>query len=110
MNCCKDKVYVDVWLPYYKQGDDLHSCLEGNAPWEAMRKHANMLGCAQHILENISTYIEGQEVEVHADTHHIGLEVSKELADILVKEKLATFSDWGDEEDEGCCGHCGCGE
>lgn len=95
------KVNVDVWLPYYKQGDDLHSCLEGSTPWEAMRKHANLLECAKNTLEKIADYIEGKDVEVYADTHLIGLELNKEIADILVKEGLATIPEWIDEEYEG---------
>lgn len=109
MTCCKDKTYVEVWLPYFKQGDDLAHCLDvTNTPTEAMNKHAEMLRVAAEVLENVGALIYGHEVKVDADTHLIGLSLSKDLSQTLVDAKLAHVPEYLDEiEDEECCGRCG---
>jgi len=93
-------MYVEVCLPYYKQGDDLAHCLEGATPYEALLKHADMMNDTKNILLQIAEVIKEDNIEIEADTHHIGLTVSEAIANLLVEKELAYVSEYLDEEEQ----------
>lgn len=109
MTCCKDKTYVEVWLPYFKQGDDLANCLDiTNTPTQAMNRHAKMLRDSAKVLENIGARIYGAEVKIDAETHFIGMTLTKDLAQSLIDTGLVVHRpEYLDEIGEECCGRCG---
>jgi hypothetical protein len=108
MTCCKDKTYVEVWLPYFKQGDDLANYLNDcETPTEAMNQHAEMLRQSALQLDNIAALIAGKNSEIYANTHHISLITDNETAKALVEANLAFIpEDMEDECNEECCGQC----
>ena len=77
-----------IWLPYYKQGDDLAHCLKDNGPQQALREHAEVLMCAAKQLTDIADLVGDTEIELDADTHHIGISGPQELLDLLVEKEL----------------------
>lgn len=94
--------YVGIHLAYYKQGDDLQSCLDdAKSPESAFRLHAEMLrGDADH-LDRIADMIGDEEVVVEAGTHMIAIECSEGLAQRLVEADLATIPEEFQEDEEG---------
>ena len=118
------KKYYELWLPYFKQGSDLAHCLEEckNEPRpnaEAMLMHADSLEEAARMLKALAVYAVEHEMDIHADTHHIGIEMDEEIGNKLVEEGLLNFDpfeeeEW-DEEDDFCedgdfCEECNCEE
>lgn len=93
--------YVEVNLPYFKQGDDLGWALENSTTaQEAFLKHAEMLREAADKLTTIAKYLEEVEKEnVYADTHHIGMTLPDDLATLLIDKELVEPDPW-DGEDE----------
>lgn len=93
---------VEIILPYFKQGDDLAGFLENynNIP-EALTAHANALEIAAQQLKDIRDTIKDNEVEIDAQTHHISITCSKELAEKLINKELGEKIDneFYDEED-----------
>jgi len=113
--------HADVYMPYYKQGDDLHSCLEqtNGDPIKAFRLHAEYMHSAAKLSEDIADFLEKYQnsdacvavanalqeknlIEVSADTHHISISADSDLILQLVERfKDAGVSLYEDEfEDE----------
>ena len=92
------KVYVEIRLGYYKQGDDMACYLKDTkSPEAAFRSHSeNMRSVAEH-LDKIASMIKGHKVKVEADTHMIGIYCDQNLADALIKAELADKNPMEDE-------------
>lgn len=92
--------YLEIHLPYFKQGDDLNCCLDSEkTKREAFFAHAEMLNYAASQLKKIGELID-ETVEVDADTHHIGINCSDEIAEKLISLELAEVPEWLEEDDE----------
>ena len=73
--------YYTLWLPYFKQGDDLNQCLEQahDDIYKALRFHADQLAEACKILSKLSDIAKDYKIDIDADTHHIVSAVAKKL-------------------------------
>ena len=81
---------VEIHLGYYKQGDDLGSCLgETKTPQEALKAHAEQMRSVAEHLDKIATIVGNSSIEIQADTHFIALTCEKALAQKLIKAKVA---------------------
>jgi hypothetical protein len=95
------KQYLDVHLDYFKQGDDLNHCLSQAAnPQEALKMHADAMRSVAEHLDKIAAMVEGQSIEIDADTHHIGLACEEELAKKLIEAELADRVDYDEDVEE----------
>ncbi len=95
---------VEIYLGYFKQGDDLNSCLEATSNnVDAFHMHAKRLyDCAKHldkIAEVLKSYPDAK-MQVDANVHFITMDGSKEILDVLVEKELASVPEWDDEEEE----------
>jgi len=103
----KDKKFVEIWLPMFKQGDDLAHHLEhSSSPAEAFEGHAAQMVVVSNQLRAIAAAIRETEtnstglVDVEAGTHFIGLTGPNHLISRLLKEELAHESEWEDDEED----------
>lgn len=99
----KNADHVEVHLGYYKQGDDMYGCIvEKNGRVDIKATIANHV----KLLESVVTHLnelnklipEDNDLELHADTHFIGLSGNKEVLQKLVDAKLANFDDFDDDD------------
>ena len=96
------KQYLDVHLGYFKQGDDLGHCLSNtDSPQEALKMHANNMRSVAEHLDKIAAIVEGQTVDIDADTHHIGLACDEDIAKKLLDAELAEKVDYDEGDYEG---------
>lgn len=98
--------YVFLYMPYYKQGDDLHFFLEkaeGDVS-TALRMYAEMLNDASNLIDNINNRLEEYDatdkVEIEADTHMIMISGPANILQKLVDEGLVQEDPFADEYDE----------
>lgn len=78
----KNLLTAEVYLGYFKQGDDLAAFFrQCNDPVKALRMHSAMLLESVNTLNRLIDEIEksGQNVEICADTHYIGITASEDL-------------------------------
>lgn len=112
----KVKNYAEIWLAYFKQGDDLASHLEDNAPADAFREHATRMKAVSEHLDAIADEVmmyNQEDIKVEADTHHIGISGPEALITTLLEKELADYPDYIEEiyEEEECdCEECTCKE
>lgn len=88
--------YVNLWLNYFKQGDDMYCCLENtDTLQEAFTSHAELMRSVAMHLEEVASYLKGHEdkIEIHADTHHIGIELPTDLANLLIEKELVHYDE-----------------
>ena len=92
---------VEVYLGYWKKGDDLAFCVDevGNNA-EAILEHSNMLMGASWQLNEIYKILQGKEIDICADTHYIAIECDDEAAQQLVDKDLVEFPEDWDEDEE----------
>lgn len=100
--------YYDLWLPYFKQGDDISHFFEQNKkkfsePKEVSKQsfieHAELLEHTANILRKVAEYTDQGLLLEDAMTHHIGVSCPEELGEVLVKENILYFFDDEYEED-----------
>jgi hypothetical protein len=97
------KFYYTLFLPVFKQGDDLsHHQNQNNPPNQAKAFSglAEQYISAAEICRKMSKVLEtSPEIEVEADTHHIGLFGPVNLLDPLVEEGILSKDEVEDDED-----------
>lgn len=92
--------YATITLPYYKQGSDLSGFLDScSTISEALKAHARMLEGAVSILRDVDVIISTEDIEIYADTHHIGISGPDEVIDRLIESGCAEIDE--DDEDDG---------
>ena len=92
--------FVEIHLPYFKQGDDLSGCLKDAASVaDALEQHALLMDAAARQLRAVKDLVTGQPVEVQADTHSITMAGPPALMDRLVAEELACEDEFDDEDE-----------
>lgn len=96
---------VDIWLPYFKQGDDLGHCLDyfkGDIP-AALEADASNLKAAAQTLLRIKEIIEEtdttDQVSIYADTHHIDLTGPDDVIQCLINEGIGEEPEYWEEEE-----------
>ncbi len=109
-----DKKNYVLNLPYWKQGTDLGSAIdhvtkdmledesrfEGDPKVIGIRFHADNLRSAASLLDELAEVAMVHEIEIFADTHHIGVCVEEEAVKntIMLKEGFLILDDFGEEE------------
>lgn len=90
---------VEVCLGYYKQGDDLHSCVQkvGNSARAFDELHCRLTSVLNH-LDELFQCLMYEKIEIEADTHYIGITCEDEIAQKLVDEDLAYFPEYEDAD------------
>ncbi len=91
-----------IFLPYFKQGDDLGYHLQNSSSLsEALENHAKQMDTVAQVLRQVESVIRNEpSVEIQADTHMIFLTGPTELVDVLVKEELASYDEFEDDEED----------
>lgn len=91
---------AEFGLPYWKQGDDLHLYLEDcDSIGEALELHAQAMDAAAAKLRELKATIEGHDVVIYADCHHIEVDGDDELIRKLVEQELVELRPGCDDED-----------
>lgn len=103
-----------LWLPYYKQGDDLSHYLYASYEAEesgdtgsteqqtkAIESHIGLLTSAIAMLTELKPYVADGRIKIEiADTHHIEVSAPVELGNSLVEAGLLTAINWMEDEEE----------
>lgn len=84
--------YYNLFLPVFKQGDDLSVHLENSKhPAEAFLALAEQYKDAAKICEIVSNSIKNiNDITVDANTHYIGIRVNGSKIKKLLKQKIIT--------------------
>ena len=95
------KKRVQISLGYFKQGDDLNSCLEkAGDPHEALKVHAEQLRSVAEHLDKLAEMVEGHEISIEADTHMIMMTCEEELAIKLLKADMVDEDSCEEDEED----------
>lgn len=93
-----------LWLPYFKQGDDMHASLAIGTNGKldvktTLDNHISLLKGSIDILEKIRDSIpENKEFSIHADTHYIAITGDQYIIERLQNNNLLEQSDELSEE------------
>lgn len=95
--------YYNLFLPVYKQGDDLASCLDDNKgdPVKGFLDLAEQYDSAAQICREVADVLAlSKTTHVQADTHFIGLELDPTIAEPLVEKGLLREEEEEYDEEE----------
>lgn len=94
-----------LFLPVFKQGDDLSHCLEANnghpikAFVELAEQYKTAADICQSVIFALSNLEDLDNVEVSGDTHSIYITVEESIAQSLVRESILIEEDFSEEDD-----------
>mgnify|MGYP001558282502 CR=1 FL=1 len=135
MKKVSDTTHIEVHLGYFKQGCDMHCCLEQESSLPgAFRLHSLMMKDVAKHLEGVAGILDQNpeltaKTTMDADTHMIWMEAPNALAQQLIDAGLAELDPFAEEEEEweedeeieedeedgtcceencGCDGNCNC--
>jgi hypothetical protein len=101
------KTYATLYLPYHKQGDDLHKSLvkEGGKVNSkvTLSNHIRLLQESIDKLQALHDALQDDDnVELDGDTHHISVMGDKEAIERLLEKNLVERDDeyWGESEEK----------
>lgn len=84
---------VSIFLPVWKQGDDLSNCIKDDHPSEAFRRLAERYEVTSYICRDIAKTIEAEDCCVDGDTHCIFIDgLSEDKANELIEIGCADVS------------------
>lgn len=92
--------YVEIFLPYFKTGDDLSSCIhDSNNLVEAFKLHAAIMQESKEQLEVISSVLEKhksllKEISIDANNHSIVINGPDEILKDLIAAGVAEVPEW----------------
>ena len=98
------RLYATIFLPYFKQGDDLNGCIvkdenEVVDTKATLRNHMAQLEAAIAELKEIhDTIPDVNTCVIDGDTHHIGIEGDERIINALVSKELAQIDEDYNEE------------
>jgi hypothetical protein len=98
-----NKKSAQIWLPYFKQGDDLAACLakdENNKVHakKTLDNHIALLEMAIKQLKDINDIIPLiNDIELTGDTHYVGIHGDERIINLLINSKLADAEDSFDD-------------
>lgn len=117
----KDFERAQIWLPYFKQGDDMSACLESSKGdiLKALDEHRELMLATADQLQGIKEVLieKGTDkVEMEAMTHFIGIFGPKEVIQALLDKELVSEDPFDEDEedfddfaeDDESCEDCGC--
>lgn len=90
---------------HYKQGDDL-AHIQSQVPTtsEALQAWSDSLRAGADHVARLATAMKGYDIELHADTHHIGFDGKDEKAEkllaALAAEEMITAEEYEDEDED----------
>ena len=99
------KGYAEIHLPYFKQGDDLRSCIvkgeNGKTDVRAtLKNHINLLSISIEILQQIHDNVfPCQNLDIDGDTHWISISGDPIVIDKLIQKRLASHAPHYDDEE-----------
>ncbi|AYV83013.1 MAG: hypothetical protein Hyperionvirus3_159 [Hyperionvirus sp.] len=99
----KNTKSAHVWLNYFKQGDDMHRCIEKDANGKinakaTIQNHiALMESVVEHLKELNAMIPPDNDIDIDADTHMIMIRGDKNLIDRIVNKNLAQIDDFEDD-------------
>ncbi len=97
---------AQIWLPYFKQGDDMNGCIvkDDNGvvdTKESIRNHIQLLNSAIEQLQKIYDSIPDMNTcSINGDTHHIGIEGDERIINFLNKQGVITINEWDNESED----------
>jgi len=97
--------YADIRLFYYKEGNDLATCIVRNDDGtmnvkESFQRHIGLLQASIDKLQAIHDAIpDNNTCKLDADTHHIGIYGDDNVVQALVDRGLVSLDDFNNEED-----------
>lgn len=96
---------AEIWMGYFKQGDDFATHLEENKdnPIESFKSYWVQISGVLNQIEEITDILKKHEddlaeISMDADTHMISISGPDKLIDELVKKELAQEMEFEDEE------------
>lgn len=95
---------AQIWLSYYKQGDDLDQCIvrdENNKidSRATLENHINLLQMSIDCLKNIINELPlVNDIELNGNTHYIGITGDERIINNLIEKNLVFEDDFSDEE------------
>lgn len=93
------KLYGQVNLPYFKQGDDFNAC-QTNDIHESLNNHIALLKSAIEHLEKLRDLIpQNPNIEMYGDTHYIGISGEESILKPLLENELITVYENESEEE-----------
>lgn len=93
------KTYT-LYLPYFKQGDDLAHYLENTKTVsEAFAAHADCMQDASRILERLAKVAKSIDMSIEGCTHSISITGEETDMEPLVTEGLLVLGDFDPDED-----------
>ena len=100
----KNSKYYQLFLPVFKQGDDLHHYLKANPkePAKALLGLAEQYEAAASICRRVAGVVveaPAGSVKINADTHWIGIQAPPASFAGLVTDKVVTIPNYLDEKD-----------
>jgi hypothetical protein len=105
------QLYATIFLPYFKQGDDmLHGLVTNDDETvnvkQSIVNHIELLKCAIEHLEKINNLIpEENDCSIHAGIHHIGISGNERVLKLLADEELVRIeSEESSDSDSGYSG------
>ena len=84
-----DTTFAQIWLPIYKQGDDMDRCIikkeNGEVDVkESLTRYVNLLECAIQQLKDIKNAIpDNEKIDLWGDTHYIGIRGDRTMIERL---------------------------
>jgi len=97
--------YADIRLFYYKEGDDLATCIVRNDDGtmnvkESFQRHIGLLQASIDKLQSIhDTIPDDNTCKLDADTHHIGIYGDDNVVQALIDKDLASLDEFYNEEE-----------
>ncbi len=90
--------YYSLFL-HWKQGDDLNTFLSNsNSSQEGLLKWAGFMERNAKILRELASLFKQKELDIYANTHHIGLMGDEITLEKAVQKKLIQIDEFEDEE------------
>lgn len=97
---------ADVWLSYFKQGDDMHKCIEKDANGKinvkaSLKNHMELLqSVAEHLKEINDNIPEVNDLTISGDTHCISISGDPDVIEKLINLKLVNERQFVESETE----------
>ena len=88
-----------LFLPVFKQGDDLnHSLSSTDSVAAGFKLQAEHYQAAAQICQKLANVAAEYKLEVNADCHHISIEGPEDVLNQLVEEDILDIEEWDEDE------------
>lgn len=99
-----NRKHAQIWLPYFKQGDDMENNIEKDENGvvdvkASIVNHIKLLESAINQLQKIHNMIPDMNTcTLHGNTHYIGIEGDERIIKELADNKLVIIEEEDEEE------------